>query len=163
MFGLAILTVSTSGYHGQRADGSGDKIREILSPPDYSVVRYEIVPDERDIIADRMAQWADSPEVDLIISTGGTGLGRADITPEACLSVIDRQVPGLAEAMRAATLQFTPMAMLSRSVAGLRGHTLIVTLPGSPKAVAETLGVILPVLPHAIELLRRESVQEHPV
>jgi molybdenum cofactor synthesis domain-containing protein len=100
--------------------------------------------------------------VDLIVSTGGTGLGPRDITPEACLSVIDREVPGLAEAMRAETLKFTPMAMLSRSVAGIRGRTLIITLPGSPKGVRETLAVVLPVLPHALELLRRESVNEHP-
>lgn len=164
MYGLAILTVSTSGYHGQRKeDGSGDKIRELLPPPDYSVVRYEIVADDREMIAGRMAEWADAPDVHLVISTGGTGMGWQDVTPEACRSVIDREVPGLAEAMRAETLKFTPMAMLSRSVAGLRGHTLIITLPGSPKGVAETLAVVKPVLPHALEMLSRESVQQHPV
>ncbi len=164
MFGLAVLTVSTSGYHGQRPeDASGDKIKEMLPPPDYELVRYEIVSDDKDMIAQRMADWADSPDVNLIISTGGTGLGPRDVTPEACLSIIDREVPGLAETMRAETLKFTPMAMLSRSVAGARGTTLIITLPGSPKGVAETLDVIKPVLPHALELLRRETIQEHPV
>ena len=163
MYGLAILTVSTSGYYGQREHTSGDKIREVLPPPDYAVVRYEIVSDEKDMIAQRMAEWADAPEVNLIVSTGGTGLGPRDVTPEACLSIIDREVPGLAETMRAETLKFTPMAMLSRSVAGIRGNTLIITLPGSPKGVAETLEVVKPVLPHALELLRRESVNEHPV
>ena len=164
MYGLAILTISTSGYYGQRTeDGSGAKIRELLPPPDYAVVRYEIVADDREMIAGRMAEWADAPDVDLVISTGGTGMGRQDVTPEACRSIIDREVPGIAEAMRAETLKFTPMAMLSRSVAGLRGHTLIITLPGSPKGVAETLAVVKPVLPHALEMLRRESVQEHPV
>ena len=164
MYGLAILTISTSGYHGQRAeDASGAKIRELLPPPDYAVVRYEIVADDREMIAGRMAEWADAPEVDLVISTGGTGMGRQDVTPEACRSILDQEVPGLAEAMRAETLKFTPMAMLSRSVAGRRGKALIITLPGSPKGVAETLGVVKPVLPHALEMLRRESVQEHPV
>ncbi len=163
MFGLAILTVSTSGYYGQREDRSGDKIRELLPPPDYQVVRYEVVSDDREMIAQRMAEWADAPDVNLLVSTGGTGLGLRDVTPEACLSVVERQVPGLAEAMRAETLKFTPMAMLSRSVAGIRGSALLLTLPGSPKGVAETLAVVKPALPHALELLRRESVQEHPV
>ncbi len=163
MFGLAVLTVSTSGFHGQREDTSGEKIKELLPPPDYQLVRYEIVADDKEVIAQRMADWADEPEVNLIVSTGGTGLGPRDVTPEACLSIIDREVPGLAETMRAETLKFTPMAMLSRSVAGIRGKTLILTLPGSPKGVAETLQVVQPVLPHALELLRRESVQEHPV
>ena len=98
----------------------------------------------------------------MIVTTGGTGLGRHDITPEACLSIIDKEVPGLAETMRAETLKFTPMAMLSRSVAGIRGHTLIITLPGSTKGVQEYLEVVLPVLPHALELLQRESVSDHP-
>ena len=164
MFGLGVLTVSTSGYHGQRPDdASGDKIKEMLPPPEYDLVRYEIVADDKEMIAQRMADWADAPDVNLIVSTGGTGLGPSDITPEACLSIIDREVPGLAETMRAETLKFTPMAMISRSVAGTRGKTLIITLPGSPKGVAETLEVVMPVLPHSLELLRRESMQEHPV
>ena len=164
MFGLAVLTVSTSGYHGQReGDASGDKIKEMLPPPEYELVRYEIVSDDKEMIAQRMAEWADAPDVNLIVSTGGTGLGPADITPEACLSIIDREVPGLAEAMRAETLKFTRMAMISRSVAGTRGKTLIITLPGSPKGVSETLDVVKPILPHALELLRTESMQEHPV
>jgi molybdenum cofactor synthesis domain-containing protein len=163
MFGLAVLTVSTSGSQGRREDTSGQAIQEILGPPDYQVARYEIVPDDREIIAGRLVQWADAPDVDLIITTGGTGLGLQDVTPEACLSVIDKEVPGLAETMRAKTLQFTAMAMLSRSVAGIRGNTLIITLPGSSKAVRECLEVVNPVLGHALGILHRETVDEHPV
>ncbi|PKB72644.1 MAG: molybdenum cofactor biosynthesis protein [SAR202 cluster bacterium Io17-Chloro-G7] len=162
MFGLGILTISTSGAQGQRVDTSGQAIRELLEQQGYQVVRYEVVSDDKDLIAERLTQWADSADVDLIVTTGGTGLGHHDVTPEACLSIIDKEVPGLAEAMRANTLQFTPMAMLSRSVAGIRGHTLIITLPGSPKGVRECLDVVNPVLPHALELLKTESVNEHP-
>jgi molybdopterin adenylyltransferase len=120
------------------------------------------VSDEVDAIAQRLAQWADSDDVDLVVCTGGTGLGRRDVTPEACRSILDKEVPGLAEAMRAETLKFTPMAMLSRSVAGIRSNTLIITLPGSPRGVKECLEVVKPVLPHAIELLKQDSVHEHP-
>ncbi len=162
MFGLGVLTVSTSGYQGTREDTSGQAIKEALEPQGYQVVRYQIVPDDKDVITDKLSQWAGAADVDLIVTTGGTGLGPHDVTPEACLSVIDREVPGLAEAMRAATLQFTPMAMLSRSVAGLCGNTLIITLPGSTKGVRECLDVVNPVLPHAMELLKSESVSEHP-
>ncbi len=162
MFRLAVLTISTSGSQGQREDTSGLAIQDLLAPPGYQTIKYEVVPDDKDMIAGRMSEWSDSGEVDLIVTTGGTGLGRHDITPEACLSIIDKEVPGLAETMRAETLRFTPMAMLSRSVAGIRGHTLIITLPGSPKGVKECLEVVLPVLPHALELLQRESVSDHP-
>ena len=162
MFRLAVLTVSTSGSLGQREDTSGQAIKEVLAQPDYELARYEIVTDDKETIADRIASWADSPDVDLIVTTGGTGLGPRDVTPEACLSVFDKEVPGLAETMRAKTLQFTPMAMLRRSVAGIRGNTLIITLPGSPKGVRECLEVVIPVLAHALELLRSETVSEHP-
>ena len=162
MYRLAILTISSSGARGEREDTGGQAIRDKLPPPDYEEVRYEVVADDADTITARFREWADSGEVDLIVSTGGTGMGQRDVTPEAALRAIDREVPGMAETMRAQTLRFTPMAMLSRSVVGIRGHTLIITLPGSPRGVGECLDVILPVLPHAIELLQRESVQEHP-
>ena len=163
MFGLAVLTVSTSGHQGTREDTSGQAIKDLLEGDSFETVRYEIVPDDRDTIAERLAEWADATDVDLIVTTGGTGMGKHDVTPEACLSVLDKEVPGLAEAMRAKTLEFTPMAMLSRSVAGIRGNTLIITLPGSPKGVRECLEVVMPVLPHALELLHRDTVSEHPV
>ena len=162
MHRLAILTISSSGARGQREDTGGQAIRDKLSPPDYQEVRYEIVADDADTITERICDWADSGEVDLIVTTGGTGMGQRDVTPEAARTAMHREVPGIAEAMRAQTLQFTPMAMLSRSVAGIRGHTLIITLPGSPRGVSECLDVVLLVLPHALELLQRESVQEHP-
>jgi len=163
MFGLAVLTVSTSGSLGNRDDSSGQAIKELLEGEEFQVVRYEIVADEKDTICAKLIEWADAADVDLIISTGGTGLGRYDVTPEACLAVLDKEVPGMAEAMRAKTLEFTPMAMISRSVAGIRNNTLIITLPGSTKAVRECLDVVMPVIPHSLELLHRESVNEHPV
>ena len=162
MYRLGILTISSSGARGERDDTGGQAIRDKLPPPDYEEVRYEVVSDDADTITGRLSEWADSGEVDLIVSTGGTGMGPRDVTPEAARRAMDREVPGMAETMRAQTLQFTPMAMLSRSVVGIRGQTLIITLPGSPRGVGECLDVILPVLPHAIELLQRESVQEHP-
>ena len=163
MFGLAVLTVSTSGSLGNRDDSSGQAIKELLEGEEFQVVRYEIVADEKDTICAKLIEWADAADVDLINSTGGTGLGRYDVTPEACLAVLDKEVPGMAEAMRAKTLEFTPMAMISRAVAGIRNNTLIITLPGSTKAVRECLDVVMPVIPHSLELLHRESVNEHPV
>lgn len=162
MFGLGVLTISTSGAQGNREDTSGQAIRDILTDDGFEVVRSEIIPDDYDTIAAKMAEWADSPDVNLIVSTGGTGLTRDDCTPEACLSILDKEVPGMAEAMRARSLEITPMAMISRAVAGVRSGTLIITLPGSTRGVRECLEVVQPVLHHAIELLQRETVSEHP-
>ena len=159
MFGLAVLTVSTSG---KRDDSSGQAIKDLLEGDEFHVVRYEIVSDDKDTISAKLAEWADAEDVDMIVTTGGTGLGRYDVTPEACLAILDKEVPGMAEAMRAKTLEFPPMAMISRSVTGIRGNTLIITLPGSTKAVQECLDVVMPVIPHALELLHRETVSEHP-
>lgn len=160
MFNLGILTISDKGWHGQRYDESGKVIREILSLSDSHVVKYEIVPDEIDVISRKLAEWTDEGHIDVIITTGGTGLSQRDVTPEATLSIVDKVVPGFAEAMRAKTFNTTPMAMLSRATAGVRGKCLIINLPGSPKAVKECLEVILPAIPHAVEIIKGE-VTEH--
>ena len=161
MMNIGILTISDKGSKGQRQDKSGEAIRDMVASIG-KVVKYEIVPDEKDIIAAVLRDWADSGKVDVILTTGGTGLSKRDVTPEATLSVIDREVPGIAEAMRAKSLEKTPMAMLSRAVAGQRGQCLIINLPGSTKAVRECLEVILPALPHAVEIIKGE-VTEHSV
>ena len=161
IFNLAVLTISDMGARGDREDTSGQAIQEMMSAEGFQVVHQEVVPDEQDLIAETLQRWSDSAEVDLILTTGGTGLGHRDVTPEATASVVQRPVPGIAEALRMETLKFTPMAMLSRSVAGVRGRCLIINLPGSPKGVRECLQVVLPVLPHALELLRGEA-RDHP-
>jgi len=160
MFKVGILTISDKGAQGQRYDKSGEVIRDSLSPPDSHVVKYEIVPDEMDVICHKLVGWADEGEVDVIITTGGTGLSQRDVTPEATLSIVDKVVPGFAEAMRAESLNKTPMAMLSRATAGVRGKCLIINLPGSPKAVRECLEVVLPAIPHAVAIIKGE-VTEH--
>ncbi len=162
MLNIAILTISDKGSRGQRQDVSGPVIREVVSQIESSVVKYEIIPDEREAIAGKLMEWADGGGVDVILTSGGTGLARRDVTPEATLSVIDRSVPGFAEAMRAKSLEKTPMAVLSRAVSGLRGECLIINLPGSPKAVKECLEVILPAIPHAVEIIKGE-VTEHTI
>jgi len=161
MFRLGVLTVSDKGSRGEREDVSGRVIQELLAPPDYEVARYEIVPDEQDLIAAVLIRWADQDGLDLVVTAGGTGLAPRDVTPEATERVIQRRVPGLAEAMRQESLKVTPMAMLSRATAGVRGRTLIINLPGSPRSVRECLGVVAPVLRHGLELLRGQY-QEHP-
>lgn len=156
MIRVAILTVSDRAARGAAEDLSGPTIAEIVQEQlQASVIQRQIVPDEQTLIQAALVAWADNGQVDLILTTGGTGFALRDVTPEATQSVIDRPAPGLAEAMRAASLRVTPHAMLSRAVAGMRGRTLIVNLPGSPKAVRENLAVILPVLPHAVELLQQ--------
>jgi molybdopterin adenylyltransferase len=160
MIHFGILTISDKGARGQRFDKSGETIREIVAQLNNSVVKYEIVPDEPEIISGRLKEWADGGGVDVILTTGGTGLGHRDVTPEATLSIIDKEVPGIVEAMRAKSLEKTPMAMLSRAMAGLRGQCLIINLPGSTKAVQECLEVILSALPHAVAIIKGE-ITEH--
>ena len=160
MLNFGILTISDKGWRGQRRDESGPAIRDRLSLLDNTVVRYEIIPDEMDIIISKLTEWADEGNVDVILTTGGTGLGPRDVTPEATLSIVDKAVPGLTEAMRAETFKKTPFSLLSRAVAGVRGRCLIINLPGSPKAVQECLEIVLPVIPHAVEIIKGE-VTEH--
>jgi molybdopterin adenylyltransferase len=160
MFNLGILTISDKGWQGQRYDESSQAIRDSLSLLDSCVVKYEIIPDEMDVIAGKLAEWADEGNVDVILTTGGTGLSQRDVTPEATLSIVDKVAPGFAEAMRAGTFNAAPFAILSRAVAGVRGKCLIINLPGSPKGVRECLRVILSVIPHAVAIIKGE-VTEH--
>lgn len=150
----AVLTISDKASRGERVDTSGQAIGELLATIDASVERSEVVPDEQEQISQTLRAWADSDELDLIVSTGGTGLSPRDVTPEATADVIERPVPGLGELMRAKGLEHTPMAALSRGVAGVRGRCLILNLPGSERGVRENLSAVLDLLPHAVELLR---------
>jgi molybdopterin adenylyltransferase len=152
MITVAVLTLSDKGAKGEREDLSGPLVQDILRSIDAEVRHSEILPDEKELIKEKLIKY--SKEVDLILTTGGTGLSPRDVTPDATLEVIDRQAPGIAEAMRAEGLKKTSRAMLSRAVAGVRGSSLIINLPGSPKAVKENLSVILNVLPHAIEKIK---------
>jgi len=157
MFTVGVLTISDKGASRERRDKSGEVIREILPSMDARIVNYDVIPDEKELIVAKLVKWVDEDDLDVLITTGGTGLTPRDVTPEATLAVVDRIVPGFAEAMRAESLKKTPMAMLSRAVVGTRGKCLIINLPGSPKAVRECLEVILPALPHAVETLKGQA------
>jgi len=154
MIKTAIVTVSDKGFAGERVDESGTVIREMIEEMDASVSAYTVIPDEQELIATTLIDLSEQGEIDLILTTGGTGVAPRDVTPEATLQVISREIPGMAEAMRSASLKKTPHAMISRAVAGVRKNTLIVNLPGSPRAVRENLSVILPALPHAIAKIK---------
>ncbi len=155
MIKVAILTLSDKGSKGEREDLSGPAIREILKRIDASVEYYEVIPDEKDLIKEKLMDY--SKKVDLILTTGGTGISPRDVTPDATLEAIEREIPGIAEAMRLEGLKKTNRSMLSRAVAGVRGDTLIVNLPGSERAVRENLEVIIHVIPHAIEKIKGDS------
>jgi molybdenum cofactor synthesis domain-containing protein len=154
MFRVAILTMSDRGSKGERKDSSGPLIEEMIKDLPAQVIHYEIIPDEKEKIVKSLIKCADELKVDLILTTGGTGLGPRDVTPDATLDVIEKEVPGFSEAMRAESLRKTPHAMISRAVCGIRGTSLIANLPGSPKSVKENLTVILPALPHALFKLK---------
>jgi molybdenum cofactor synthesis domain-containing protein len=149
-----VLTISDKASQGDRIDTSGPAIEELLASIDAEVSRRETVADERESIASTLRSWASTDDLDLIITTGGTGLSPRDVTPEATAEVIERPVPGLGELMRAKGVKHTPMAALSRGVAGVRGRCLIVNLPGSERGARENLSAVIDLLPHAVELLR---------
>jgi molybdopterin adenylyltransferase len=151
MFSVGILTISDKGSRGEREDLSGPEIRRILSDLPARIEAYEVIPDEEDVIVQKLVEYADRKKVDLIVTTGGTGLSPRDVTPEATRKILHKEIPGIAEAMRAEGSKITPLAMLSRATAGIRGQSLIINLPGSPGAVRENFTVLLPVLKHALE------------
>ena len=157
MYRVAIITSSDSGYAGQREDKSGPVIARLVTDAGYQVVHTVLLPDERDMLSAEMARIADGDIADLILTTGGTGFSPRDCMPEATADIVQRAVPGIPEAMRWLSLQITPRAMLSRASAGIRERTLIVNLPGSPKAVTECLEYILPALGHGPEILRGDA------
>jgi molybdopterin adenylyltransferase len=155
-----ILTVSDRSSRGERVDSSGPELARQVHAQGWSVIKQEVLPDDEAALRDLLINWADSGEMDVLLTTGGTGFSPRDVTPEATRAVIEREAPGLAEAMRAASLSITPHAMLSRIVTGIRKRTLIVNLPGSPKGALENLETVLPVIPHAIQLLRDDPASE---
>jgi molybdopterin adenylyltransferase len=159
MLNIVLLTISDKSSQGQREDKSSKVIRDVLSTLEHRIAGYEVIPDEAGMIADKLVEWANA-DIDVIITTGGTGLAARDVTPEATLSIVDKVVPGIGEIMRAETFKITPTAVLSRATAGVRGKCLIINLPGSRKAVRECLEVVMPIIPHAVEIIKGE-VTEH--
>lgn len=153
MFKAAVVTVSDRSFRGERPDGGGPVVAELLKGAGYEVAETVIVPDEQDQIEAALRKLCDEAEVALVVTTGGTGFSPRDVTPEATIAVCQRLTPGIPEAMRYASMQVTPRGMLSRAAAGIRGKTLIVNLPGSPKAARENLEAVLPTLAHGLEML----------
>lgn len=156
MLRVGVITASDKGARGEREDFSGPTLAKLVQEIGGEVVEYVVLPDDETLLADKMRQWVDELGLDLILTTGGTGFSLRDVTPEATLTVADRMVPGIAEVMRMESLKVTPKAMLSRAVAVLRKQTLIINLPGSPKAVRECFAAIAPALPHGIQILKGE-------
>ncbi|MGI1660392.1 MAG: MogA/MoaB family molybdenum cofactor biosynthesis protein [Desulfitobacterium sp.] len=157
MLRVGVITASDKGSQGQREDLSGAVLKDLVKEIGGEVVLYTIVPDDQEILAQTMKEWVDVHGLDLILTTGGTGFSLRDVTPEATLSISDRLVPGIAEVMRYESYKITPKAMLSRAVAVLRKKTLIINMPGSPKAVKECWAALVPALPHGIQILKGEA------
>jgi molybdopterin adenylyltransferase len=157
MLRVGIITASDKGSRGEREDLSGPTLKELVREMGWEVIEYSVLPDEQSMLEETMRQWTDEIKLDLIFTTGGTGFSLRDVTPEATLAVADRLVPGIAEVMRQESLKVTPKAMLSRAVAVLRKRTLIINMPGSPKAVRECFAAISAALPHGIQILKGEA------
>lgn len=153
MFKVGIITASDKGSRGDREDLSGALIKEMTENRGYRIVSYKVLPDEEELLAQEMIRLSDEVKVDLILTTGGTGFSMRDVTPEATIRVCDRMAPGISEAIRSLSLRITPRAMLSRAVSGIRKSTLIINLPGSPKAVRESLDFILDSVHHGLEIM----------
>jgi molybdenum cofactor synthesis domain-containing protein len=152
-----VITLSDKGSRGERVDLSGPEVTRMLKQIGIETTCYEVVPDEADVIEKKLVEFVDIRRLDLVVTTGGTGVSPRDVTPDATLKIIDREIPGMAEAMRRESMLKTPHAMISRAVAGIRKTTLIINLPGSPKGVRENLAVILPALKHAIEKIKGDQ------
>jgi molybdopterin adenylyltransferase len=159
MIEVGVLTISDKGARGEREDQSGKVIEEIVKKIEGEVKYYRIIPDEEEIIQDELVKAVDKLHLDLILTTGGTGLGKRDVTPEATLAVIEKEVPGISEIIRSESFKKTNRAILSRGVAGIRKKSLIINLPGSPKGVKESLEIILKALPHGIEIIKGEITE----
>lgn len=160
---FAVLTSSDTGSIGKRVDTSGDAIVELMENAGHELIQRDLLPDDRSQLSRKLESWSRDSLIDVILTTGGTGISERDVIPEATLDVITTEIPGIAEAMRARSLEVTPMAMISRAVAGIANKTLIVNLPGSTGGVRDNLGVALPVIDHAVEVLQRSHVEDHPV
>lgn len=157
MISIGVLTISDKGSRGEREDLSGKKIKNIVSKIDGEVKYYKIIPDEKELIKKELIKVVDEIHLDLIFTTGGTGLAKRDVTPDATSEVIEKSVPGISEMIRGESFRKTNRAMLSRAISGIRGESLIINLPGSPKGVEESLEIILDVLPHGIEILKGQA------
>jgi len=159
MITVGILTMSDKGARGEREDLSGEEIKRLVAEIPAEVKAYEVIPDEKYLIKDKLIEYADELALDIIITTGGTGVSPRDVTPDATLEVIDKEIPGMAEVMRFESLKKTNRAMISRAVVGFRGRTLIINLPGSPKGVRENLSAILPAISHAVEKIKGDPTE----